>query len=49
MVAPPAILAGEVAVAVTSLAIAGVASSADLAEVVVVDVTSLADGHHRCG
>ena len=43
MVAPPAVLAGEVAVRMTLLAVAGAAFPADLAEVVAVDVTSLAD------
>ena len=41
VVAPSAVLAGEVAVRVMSLAVAGAASPADLAGVVAVDVTSL--------
>ena len=40
---PAAVLAGEVAIRVTSPAVAGAASPADLAEVVAVDITSLAD------
>ena len=43
VVTSPTVLAGDVAVGVALLAIAGVASPADLAEVVAVDVISLAD------
>ena len=39
MVAPPAVLAGDVTVGVTSPAVAGAASPANQAEVVAVDVT----------
>ena len=52
MVAPPAVLAGEVVVGVTSLAVAGAASPADPAGVLAVDVNFLGrcrDGHRRCG
>ena len=42
-VTPPTILADEVAVGVTLLAVAGAASPADLAGVVAADVTTLAD------
>ena len=49
VVAPPAVLDGDVTVGVTSPAVAGVASPADLAEVVAVDVTPSAIGHRRCG
>ena len=45
MVAPPAVLAGEVAVGVTSLAVAGTASPPDLAEVV---AGRCRDGHCSC-
>ena len=47
MVAPTAVLAGEVAVGVTLPAVAGAASPANLTEVVAVDVTSLADADGR--
>ena len=40
MLAPPAVLAGDIAVRVMSPAVAGAASPADLAEVVAVDVTT---------
>ena len=40
MVTSPAVLAGDVAVRVALPAVAGVASQADLAKVVAVDVTS---------
>ena len=46
-VGAPAVLANTVAVGVTSLAIAGAAYPADLAEVVAADVTTV--GHRRCG
>ena len=43
MMMSPAVLAGDVAVRVALPAVAGAASQADLAQVVAIDVTSLAD------
>ena len=43
VVTSPAVLAGDVAMTVTLTAVAGAASPADLADVVAVDVASLAD------
>ena len=48
VVGPRPFLSGEVAVGVTSLAVVGAASPADLAEVDTVEVTSLADARAAC-